>query len=113
MEAFEREAEGANEEKEEKRHVIKFHALHAFNRLLEAFPDIVKVSNNNNSIPLMLDVCARELLPSSTSASSISSPSLLPSPGYGTKLLETLGLILATQPSSLLSQSHIFILKGL
>lgn len=94
---------------------IRFYVLHAFNRLLETFPIIA-----GTFVGLVVEQCTRDLfgVVESAPSSSASSPSSATAeeavePTYGIKLLETLGLVVATLPNQVVGQGHIFLLKSL
>jgi hypothetical protein len=100
MEAVERPVIGADDSASSHAHQVKFHSLHAYNRLLEGFPEVAGVFATT-----VLEQCGRELFPEASSS--------VLSPTYSSKLLETLGLLTTMFPRLALGSSHTLLEKTL
>jgi len=75
---------------------LKFHALHAFNRLHESFPRIT-----TPFLHLVVDVACRELQVSTDASEAEENAA-----AYRSKVAETLNLIASTKPSKLIPSCH-------
>lgn len=105
-------------------HALKFHALHAFNRILEVFPSLLRLF-----CPLMLDYLRKTFFANKINiatqtteeanknanalASSSSSSSSPLDPSFCRKLLESSSLLLSVYPRIYISHSNQLLKRGM